>query len=131
MNAKKAAITVHRPPEEVQRLWASPESRPPHIESADATVSFAPAPGDRGTEIHVELERGAPGGRLGEAVQKLTGKEPLAKVNDDLRRFKQLAETGVLTRSEAVPEGESLARKLRLRPAQPLSHSELDKAGVS
>jgi hypothetical protein len=63
-------------------------------------------------------------------VQKLTGSEPLAKVKDDLRRFKQHVETGVISRSDGTPEGELASRKLKQRPAQPLDESELDKAGV-
>jgi uncharacterized membrane protein len=126
----KAAITVNGSREEVQRLWQSSEYRPSYIEDADAAVSFKAAPGDRGTEIHVDLSRSAPGGRLGEMVQKLTGSEPLAKVKDDLRRFKQHVETGVIPRSEGSPEGELAERKLKHRPAQPLEESELQKAGA-
>jgi uncharacterized membrane protein len=128
--SRKAAITVHRSPDEVRRLWSSSEYRPAYIEGADAAVTFTPAPGDRGTEIHVELEKSAPGGKLGEAVQKLVGSEPLAKVKDDLRRFKQHVETGVIPRSEGSPEGELAERKLKQRPAQPLEASELERAGV-
>jgi hypothetical protein len=51
-------------------------------------------------------------------------------VKDDLRRFKQLLETGVIARSDGVPEGELAERKLGQRPAQPLSEDELQKAGV-
>jgi uncharacterized membrane protein len=126
----KAAITVNRPPDEVRRLWQSSEHRPEHIERADAAVEFKDAPGGRGTEIHVDLERETPGGKLGEAVQKLVGSGSLAKVKDDLRRFKQRVETGVTARSDGVPEGELAERKLKQRPAQPLDESELEKAGV-
>jgi hypothetical protein len=127
----KAAITVLRSPEEVERLWQSPEYRPEYITGAKkASVTFTKAPGDRGTEIHVDLAKGARGGKLGVVAGKLTGSDPLAKVKDDLRRFKQLVETGVLARSEAVPEGELAERKLKQRPAQPLEQSELQKAGV-
>jgi len=93
-------------------------------------VTFKDAPGDRGTEIHVDLEEATSRGKLGEVVGKLTGSEPLAKVKDDLRRFKQSVETGVIPRSEGSPEGELAERKLKQRPAQPLDESELDKAGV-
>jgi uncharacterized membrane protein len=89
-----AAITVNRSREEVERRWGSSEHRPSYIDGADAAVHFAEAPGDRGTEIHVDLERDVPGGRLGEVVAKLSGGAPLAKVKDDLRRFKQHVETG-------------------------------------
>jgi uncharacterized membrane protein len=130
MSARKAAITVYRSRDEVQRLWRSSGYRPEYIEQADAAVSFRDAPGDRGTEIHVDLEESAPGGKLGEMAQKLTGSEPLAKVKDDLRRFKQHVETGEIARSDASPEGESAERKLKQRPAQPLDESELEKVGV-
>jgi uncharacterized membrane protein len=130
MSAKKAAITVNRPRAEVERLWQSSEYRPQYIDGADASVTFKDAPGDRGTEIHVDLEQNAPGGKLGEVVQKLIGSDPLPKVKDDLRRFKQHVETGEIPRSDGSPEGETAERKLKQRPAQPLDDSELQKAGV-
>jgi hypothetical protein len=128
--SSKAAITILKPREEVERLWSSSEYRPEYVDGADAAVTFKDAPGDRGTEIHVDLEQSARGGKLGEIVTKLVGKEPLAKVKDDLRRFKQHVETGVITRSDGAPEGELAERKIKQRPAQPLDDSEIEKAGV-
>jgi hypothetical protein len=125
---KRAAITVLRPRDEVERLWQSSDHRPEYTQGIDARVTFKDAPGDRGTEIHVDLEGSS--GRIGGMVQKVTGGEPLAKVKDDLRRFKQRVETGVIPRSDGSPEGELAERKLKQRPAQPLDASELDKAGV-
>jgi hypothetical protein len=109
-----ATITINRPREEVERRWRG-ES---HLDGVEASVSFADAPGDRGTEIHVAIQD-APG-KVGQAVQKLRGGEPVAKVKDELRRFKQLIETGVIARSDSTPEGESLERKTNQRPAQPV-----------
>jgi hypothetical protein len=129
MNSK-AAITVMRPREEVERLWRHPEIRPGDMAGADARVRFAQAPGDHGTEIHVELDRQVPGGKLGEAVANLTRSYPLAKVKDELRKFKQRVETGVIAQSDASPEGELAERKLRERPAQPLSAAEMERVGV-
>jgi hypothetical protein len=126
----RAAITVYRPREEVERLWRSSAYRPEYIEEADTAVRFEDAPGDRGTEIHVDLDEGARGGRLGEIAGKLTGSDPLARVKDDLRRFKAHVETGEVPRSDGSPEGETAARKLKQRPAQPLDESETEKAGV-
>jgi hypothetical protein len=128
--SSKAVVTVLGSPEEVQRRWGEDEYRPDYIDSTDSAVRFDPAPGDRGTEIRVDLEQTAPGGKLGEMVMKLTGKEPLAKVKDDLRRFKARVETGVIPRSDGSPEGELAERKLKQRPAQPLNESELEKAGI-
>src|SRR4051795_2429843 len=105
MNSR-TAITVNRPRDEVERLWRSAEYRPAYIQEADAAVTFKDAPGDRGTEIHVDLEGSTAGGKLGEVVRKLVGSAPLAKVKDDLRHFKQRAETGEVPRSDGSPEGE-------------------------
>jgi uncharacterized membrane protein len=126
----RASITVLRPRGEVERLWHDPELRPAHISSEDADVRFVDAPGDRGTEIHVEVRTSPPGGQLGRTVRKLAGREPLAKVKDDLRHFKQRVETGVIARSDASPEGELAERKLRERPGQPMSDAERAKVGV-
>jgi hypothetical protein len=117
--ARHAAITVFRPREEVQRRWQEQDS--------DLSPNFVDAPGDRGTEIHVELEEP---GKIAEVAGKLTGKDEQAQAMDQLRRFKQLVETGEITRSEGTPEGEAGERKLKQRPAQPLDDSELEKAGV-
>ena len=126
----QAAITVHRARDEVERLWNSPEYRAEHVAESGAAVTFKHAPGDRGTEIHVDLAAAGDGGLVG-VVQKLKGPAQLAKIKDDLRRFKQRVETGVIPRSEGSPEGEVAERKLKQRPAQPLDPAELEKEGVS
>lgn len=83
------------------------------------TVTFATAPGGRGTEVRVELSYDPPAGKLGNAVARLFGEEPRQQVTDDLRRFKQIMETGEVVRSAASPEGHRSTRLLRQRPAQP------------
>lgn len=128
MNSR-AAITVHRPPDEVERLWKGAGHGPGAVGDLDATVTFTEAPGDRGTEIHVDLGRTAPGGKVGEAIQGLVATAPLAKVKDELRHFKQGVETGLVVRSDGSPEGEQAGRKLDQRPAQPLADAAA-KAGA-
>jgi hypothetical protein len=128
--ASKTSITVMKEREEVERLWRDPRLRPDHAGDDAMSVRFIDAPGDRGTEIHVELTSRPRGGKLGTAVQKLAGTEPLAQVKNEMRRFKQLVETGVIARSDASPQGEQLKRKVKQRPAQPLSESEREKVGV-
>ena len=128
--SSKAAVTVHRSREEVQRLWNSSEYRPQYIEPSDPSVTFRDAPGDRGTEIHVDLGARGSGNKLAQVMQTVLATPALAKVKDDLRRFKQHVETGVIPRSDGVPEGELAERKFKQRPAQPLADSELEKVGV-
>jgi uncharacterized membrane protein len=82
-------------------------------------VRFAPAPADAGTEVTVDLRYDLPGGRAGAAVATLFGAEPTQQVKDDLRRFKQVMETGEVVRSDGAPEGTLTARQLRQRPARP------------
>lgn len=66
------------------------------------SVSFAPAPGDRGTEVRVELRYDPPAGKLGALVAKLFGEEPNQQARDDLRAFKQVMETGEVVVSEGT-----------------------------
>jgi uncharacterized membrane protein len=124
----RTAITVHREQAEIQRLWNDPGYQPERIRDLGATVTFEDAPGDRGTEIHVDL--GDTGSRVGAMTQRFIGADPLAKAKDDLRRFKQRVETGLIPRSDGTPEGELAKRKLKQRPAQPLDDAELRKVGV-
>jgi len=84
-------------------------------------VRFTAAPGGRGTEVRVETEYELPGGKLGKAVAKLLGEDPQQQIDDDLRRFKQVLETGEVVRSEGSPEGTKAQRQVKQRPAQPLS----------
>lgn len=125
MSSSKVAVTIFKSPDEVRRLWSQHDDG-----DSPGEVTFTEAPGDRGTEIHVEIPDDARGGKIGEAVGKLTGSDPRAKALDKLRRFKALVETGEVPRSEGSPEGELAERKLKQRPAQPLDESELEKVGV-
>lgn len=111
-----AEITDDTPGERV--AWRS-------LDGADVansgSVEFAPAPRGQGTEVTVEIEYEPPGGKLGAAVAKLFGEEPLQQVKDDLRRCKQVLETGEVLRSDGTPDGTKSLRQLEQRPAQPLA----------
>jgi uncharacterized membrane protein len=88
------------------------------IEST-AEVTFTAAPGERGTEVRAVLHRRTKG-RVLAAAAALLGSGDDQQVRDDLRRFKQLLETGEVVRSEARPEGTSARNLASQRPAQPL-----------
>ena len=71
----------------------------------EGSVRFDEAPADRGTEVYVDLLYKAPAGRAGAALAKLFGEEPTQQILDDLRRLKQVMETGEVVRSDGSPEG--------------------------
>lgn len=65
------------------------------------SVRFEPAPGDRGTEVWVQLRYAPLAGRLGSSVAKLFGEEPKQQIQADLRAFKSVMETGEIARASA------------------------------
>lgn len=69
------------------------------------SVHFIAAPEGRGTEVKVEIRYEPPAGKIGMLVAKLFGEEPNQQVSEDLRRFKQLMETGVTSTVEGQPSG--------------------------
>jgi uncharacterized membrane protein len=71
------------------------------------SVHFTRAAGGRGTTVKVILRYDPPGGVLGGLFAKLFGEDPAMQVQEDLRKFKQLVETGEL----ATTEGQSSGRK--------------------
>jgi uncharacterized membrane protein len=83
------------------------------------TVHFAATPDGEATEVRVSLHYDVPGGAVGRAVARLWGEEPTQQVNDDLRRFKQILETGSLVVSDAMPHGADSGHQMSQRPAQP------------
>jgi uncharacterized membrane protein len=91
-------------------------------------VRFVPTPGGRGTEIRMTLRYDLPGGALGKAAARYFGEEPHQQLDDDLRRFKQIAETGEVVRSEGAPGGKQARGEFPQRPARPLTEDELKEA---
>lgn len=88
------AFTVNRSPEEVAQRWLELQMLP-QVDS----VRFDAAPGGRGTEIRVQFQ------------PKWIGALRKSKVQEQLRQFKQLVETGEVTRSDGSAS--------LLQPAQP------------
>ena len=87
------------------------------------SVRFTDAPADRGTQITVSMQYDAPGGMLGAALAKLFAEDPAAQLRDDLRRFKQVVETGEVVLSDGSQEGAGQGAS-KQRPAQPISAAE-------
>jgi uncharacterized membrane protein len=57
-------------------------------------VEFLDSPDDRGTVVRVTLAYDPPAGAIGKLIARLFQKEPKVQARQDLRRFKQLMETG-------------------------------------
>jgi uncharacterized membrane protein len=91
-----AEIIEDRPNYEIS--WRS-------LEGADVdnrgTVRFDRAPGDRGTEVRVEVEYHPPAGPIGAAVARLFGEAPEEQIKGDLRRLKQVLEIGEVVHSDS------------------------------
>jgi uncharacterized membrane protein len=108
-----AEITDDRPNELIS--W---RSLPNADVDNEGTVRFVPAPGGRGTEVHVSLAYNPPAGVVGSAVAKLFGEEPNQQVASDLRRFKNIMEAGEIPTTAGQPSGE---RSLLGKVASPQS----------
>jgi uncharacterized membrane protein len=66
-------------------------------------VEFLDSPDNRGTVVRVTLTYDPPAGTVGKLIAKLLQKDPKVQARQDLRRFKQLMETGEI--STAQPPG--------------------------
>jgi uncharacterized membrane protein len=69
------------------------------------SVRFEPAPGERGTLVKVVMNYNAPGGKVSALLAKLFGQEPGQVIEGDLRRLKQILETGEVATIEGQPSG--------------------------
>ena len=81
------------------------KSLPGSLVESMGRVEFVDAPGGRGTVVHISMQYNPPAGSLGAAFAKLFGKEPGLQIKEDLRRFKQIMETGEVPTIEGQPSG--------------------------
>ena len=63
-------------------------------------IEFRDAPAGRGTEVAATIIYDPPAGSVGKAIAKLFQREPKVQTRQDLRRFKQLMETGEIATSQ-------------------------------
>src|SRR5436305_1075902 len=62
-------------------------------------LSRMSSPGGRGTRVTVILKYDPPAGKLGATFAQWFGQDPEWQIEEDLRRFKQLMETGEMATS--------------------------------
>jgi uncharacterized membrane protein len=79
------------------------------LEGADVdnagSVHFSQSPAGRGTELRVVLKYDPPAGVVGAAVARLWGEEPARQIEEDLRRFKSMMETGEVPAADDQQSG--------------------------
>ncbi|MEO5741513.1 MAG: hypothetical protein ABIS29_13055, partial [Vicinamibacterales bacterium] len=92
VHASEEAVTIKAPLEVVESAWIKWCATGHAKLHSDYAIRFEPAPGARGTEVHLS-GGGSPG-----------------TIREELRRFKQLLETGDIS----ISDGPGLSR-----PAQP------------
>ena len=68
-------------------------------------IELKDAPTDRGTVVRALISYDAPGGVIGKAIAKIFQREPNLQLRRDLRRLKQLMETGEVSTSKAPDAG--------------------------
>ena len=69
------------------------------------SVHFKAAPGSRGCEVRVRLQYDPPAGKVGATIAWMLGHDPARAIHEDLRRFKQLMETGEVPTTKGQPRG--------------------------
>jgi len=89
-------VTEDRPGEYI--AWRSTEGSDVDHEG---WVEFRDNAFDRGTEVRVFVSYDPPAGALGKVVAKVMQREPRIQARRELRRFKQLMETGEIPTSKA------------------------------
>jgi len=109
-----AEIIIERPNEAIG--WRSVEDS--EFEN-DGIIEFRNATGNRGTLVDVRMRWTPPAGALGRAVAQLFGKDPSFLMQQDLRRFKALLETGEIPTTEGQPHGPRDRMTAALRLADP------------
>lgn len=89
--------------------------------SAEGTVRFRTAPGNRGTQVIFDAHFSPPGGALGQKVAQPLAEIVKVKIGNDLRRFKQLIELGEVVHSDdSIVPGPNPAQP---QPRTPAGHA--------
>jgi uncharacterized membrane protein len=88
-------------------------------------VRFVDAPNGQGTEVHAVIKYRPPVGQLGGAIMKLFNPAFEEMIKQDLRRFKQLLETGEITTIAGQPSGRKSEQQFSKKPVA--EHAKIDE----
>lgn len=106
----RRAITINRSPDEVAAFWKEHAS---DDKALSENVRFVRAPGDRGTEVHLERTYEKPGA-IASLIAKIRHDDPAQYAFDELFALKQILETGDVVISDSWINGPH-----KTHPAQP------------
>lgn len=95
-----AEITVDRPNEMI--AW---QTLPGAAVEHRGYVKFIPAPGNRGTEVHVAMEYKPPLGEAGKLIGNLLSGITEQQVQEQIRNFKRIMEAGEIATIDGQPSG--------------------------
>ena len=88
---------INRLVEDVPGQKLAWESEDGSYVDTSGVIEFIDAPPGRGTYVRFLMAYDPPGGALGRGIAKLLQREPSVQARRDLRRFKELMETGEVT----------------------------------
>ena len=109
-----AQITVDRPNEMI--AWQTvPGSSVDHR----GYVKFVPAPGSRGTEVHVAMEYQPPGGEAGKLLGSLLGGITEQEIQEQIRNFKSIMEAGEIPTTRGQTSGRAKMEHQEQQQSQP------------
>jgi uncharacterized membrane protein len=98
--------------------WRSIGTKFAHV----GTVRFEPEMRGRGTIVRLRMQYEPPGGTLGTMAMKMVAGFKKGAARENLRRFKQLLETGEIPTTEGQSSGR---RNILTRPFRPRTDSEM------
>ncbi|AKD54782.1 SRPBCC family protein [Spirosoma radiotolerans] len=108
--------------ENEQLVWKSVDDA--KIDNA-GEVRFMDAPNGQGTEVHAVIQYRPPAGQLGGAIMKLFNPAFEQMIKQDLRRFKQLMETGEIATIKGQPSGRESEQEISQKPS--LKYADADQ----
>lgn len=87
------------------------------LENADVvnagSVRFQKGPTDHGTYVRVTVNYNPPAGKLGASIAQILGGEPTQLIKEDLRRLKQMMETGEISTIDGQTSGRAQVETIK------------------
>lgn len=121
----EAELTADEPGRRI--AW---QSLPSSTIENSGEVQFQPAPGQRGTQITVNMTYKPPLGATGAVLARLFGEEPAQQLRDDLMRFKREQELGFAPTTNGQTSGRPDAgQKTKTGEESPKAEQDQHKAG--